>query len=61
MEDHSTVNTLPNAVALFETVGMPARKLAVRTRRKYWRDQRDLPVYLVQRGIQHPVIQATGV
>ncbi len=42
MADRSTVETLSQALAQFETIGMPARNLAVRTRREYSRDLRDV-------------------
>ena len=51
MEGRSSVETLTQALALFETVGMPARNLALRTRREYTRDLRDLLNYLERRGI----------
>ena len=51
MADRSTVETLPQALAQFETIGMPARNLATRTRREYARDLRDAINYLEQCGI----------
>ncbi len=50
MECRSSVGTLTHALALFESVGMPARNLAVRTRREYSRDLRDLLSYLEHDG-----------
>ena len=50
MADRSTVNTLTQALAQFETIGMPARNLATRTRHEYARDLRDLLSYLAQCG-----------
>ncbi len=50
MVDRSTVETLAQALAQFETIGMPARSLAVRTRHEYSRDLRDLLSYLEQCG-----------
>jgi hypothetical protein len=35
VEDSGTVTTLEQGLALFETVGMPARNLSARTRREY--------------------------
>ncbi len=52
MEDRSIVETLAQALGQFETIGMPARNLAFRTRREYTRDLRDLLTYLEQRGTQ---------
>ncbi len=51
MEDQSTVTTLAQTLAQFETSGTPARNLATRTRREYARDLRDLLSYFEQRGI----------
>ena len=45
-----TVETLAQALAQFETIGMPARNLAVRTRREYSRDLREVLSYLEQGG-----------
>ena len=42
MDDRSTVETLAQAVALFETVGMPVRNLPPLTRREYAPDLQDL-------------------
>ncbi|HSH80639.1 MAG TPA: site-specific integrase [Herpetosiphonaceae bacterium] len=50
MVDRSTVETLAQALAQFETIGMPARSLAVRTRCQYARDLRELLGYLADRG-----------
>ena len=43
--------TLLDALRVFETVGMPARNFAVRTRREYSRDLRELLDYLATYGI----------
>lgn len=51
MDDRSSVDTLAQALAQFETIGMPARNLAVRARREYARDLRDLLGYLEQQGV----------
>jgi site-specific recombinase XerD len=51
MEDRSVVVTLTQALAQFETIGMPARNLAARTRCEYVRDLRDLLSYLEHHGI----------
>ncbi len=51
MADRSTVDTLPQALAQFETIGMLARNLAPRTRREYSRDLRDVITYLEHGGI----------
>ncbi len=51
MAGRSTVETLTQALAQFETIGMPARNLAARTRHEYARDLRDLVAYLEYRGI----------
>jgi site-specific recombinase XerD len=45
------IETLDQAVALFEGVGMPARNLAARTRTEYANDLRDLGSFLADRGI----------
>ncbi len=50
MAGRSTVETLAQALAQFETIGMPARNLATRTRREYARDLRDVLSYLEQGG-----------
>ncbi len=50
MADRSTVNTLAQALVQFETIGMPSRNLAARTRHEYARDLRDLLSYLEQCG-----------
>ena len=42
---------LVDALMTFETVGMPARNFAVRTRREYSRDLRELLDYLATCGI----------
>ncbi len=51
MADRSIVETLAQALGQFETIGMPARNLAFRTRREYARDLRDVLGYLEHRGI----------
>ncbi len=51
MAGRSTVDTLAQALAQFETIGMPARNLATRTRREYARDLRDVITYLEHCGI----------
>ncbi|HZG66194.1 MAG TPA: site-specific integrase [Herpetosiphonaceae bacterium] len=50
MAGRSTVDTLAQVLAQFETIGMPARNLATRTRREYARDLRDVLSYLEQGG-----------
>jgi site-specific recombinase XerD len=50
MDDPSSGATLAQALAQFETIGMPARNLAARTRHEYGRDLRDLLSYLAHRG-----------
>ncbi len=50
MDGMNSAETLTQALALFETVGMPARNLALRTRREYTRDLRDLLSYLEHQG-----------
>ena len=45
------MTTLGQGLALFETVGMPARNLSVRTRREYKNDLADLVAFLAQRGV----------
>jgi site-specific recombinase XerD len=47
----NTARTLMDALRTFETVGMPARNFAVRTRREYSRDLRELLDYLAMCGI----------
>ena len=42
MADRSIVETFAQALGQFETIGMPARNLASRTRREYARDLRDV-------------------
>lgn len=51
VQEIGVVETLPQALVLFETVGMPARNLAVRTRQEYHNDITDLIVFLQGRGI----------
>jgi site-specific recombinase XerD len=51
MEEIGPVKTLEQGVALFVTVGMPARNLSARTRKEYQNDLADLLAYLAQRGI----------
>ncbi len=50
MADRSSVETLAEALVHFETIGMPARNLAARTRREYSRDLRDVLTTLEQGG-----------
>ncbi len=50
MAGRITVETLAQALAQFETIGMRARNLATRTRREYARDLRDVLSYLEQGG-----------
>ena len=50
MAGRSTVETLAQALAQFETIGMPARNLATRMRREYARDLRYVLSYLEQGG-----------
>jgi site-specific recombinase XerD len=45
------VETLKQALALFETVGMPARNLSERTRTEYSNDLLDLIEFLEKRGV----------
>ncbi len=47
----ATAKTLEQGLALFETVGMPARNLSARTRREYRNDLADLVVFLAERGV----------
>ena len=51
MDGRINVETLAQALAQFETIGMPARNLAARTRREYSRDLWDVLSYLEQGGI----------
>ncbi len=51
VENSGTVTTLEQGLALFETVGMPARNLSARTRREYKNDLEDLVAFLAQRGV----------
>ena len=51
MQQIGPVETLDQALAAFETVGMPAKNRAVRTRREYRDDIRDLLTFLSARGI----------
>ena len=46
-----TIETLEQGLAFFETMGMPARNLAARTRQEYHNDLTDLNTFLAQRGI----------
>ena len=50
MAGRITVETLGQALAQFEIIGMPARNLAARTRREYSRDLREVLSYLEQSG-----------
>jgi integrase/recombinase XerC len=45
------IETLEQGLAFFETVGMPARSLAARTRQEYRDDLTDLITFLNKRGI----------
>ena len=45
------IDTLKQGLAYFETVGMPARNLAVRTREEYSEDLADLIEFLTQAGV----------
>jgi site-specific recombinase XerD len=45
------IETLHQGLACFETVGMPARDLATRTRQEYTNDLTDLIGFLAKRGI----------
>ncbi|HZB95788.1 MAG TPA: tyrosine-type recombinase/integrase [Herpetosiphonaceae bacterium] len=47
------VETFDQAVTVFETVGMPAKNLAARTRREYASDLRDLVAFLTEHEITH--------
>src|ERR671933_427091 len=58
MPDVSEVETVDQAVAVFETVGMPAKNLAARTRREYASDLHDLVAFLVRREITR--LEAVG-
>lgn len=51
IRESSTVETLEQGLAVFATVGMPARKLSERTRQAYQRDITDLIAFLTERGI----------
>lgn len=46
------VSTVREAIALFETVGMPARNLSPRTRTEYRRDLAELANFLEERGVR---------
>ena len=59
LQDIGAVETLEQGLALFQTVGMPARNLAVRTRQEYTNDLTDLLAFLHQRGVQ--TIAAVGL
>jgi integrase/recombinase XerC len=48
---HETTETLQQGLTFFETVGMPARDLAARTRQEYTNDLTDLIGFLAKRGI----------
>jgi site-specific recombinase XerD len=52
MEEIADTETVRQAVALFEVVGMPARNLAARTRREYQNDLHDLVKVLNGRGVR---------
>lgn len=51
MQQIGKVETLEQAIAAFAAVGMPAKNLAVRTRREYANDLRFLAAFLAERGI----------
>ena len=51
MSEIGNVKTLRQGLALFETVGMPARNLAARTRTEYRHDLNDLIAFLEAAGI----------
>lgn len=51
MEEVGQVETMEAAVALFQTVGMPAKNLSARTRKEYVNDLTDLVNYLAGRGV----------
>ena len=51
MEEIGSVETLRQALTLWERVGMPARNLSLRTRTEYTNDLTDLITYLEQQGI----------
>lgn len=51
VQEVGPVKTLKHGVALFVTVGMPARNLAARTRQEYRNDLDDLVMFLEQRGV----------
>ena len=51
MKKNGKVKTLQQGLALFETIGMPARDLAVRTRQEYGNDLKDLTIFLEKQGI----------
>jgi integrase/recombinase XerC len=50
MEEINTIETLQQGLAFFETVGMPARDLAARTRQEYTNDLTDLIEFLEEQG-----------
>ncbi len=51
MAEVGSVETLAQAVTLFERVGMPARNLSLRTRTEYSNDLADVVAYLERGGI----------
>ena len=51
MSKKDKVDTLQKGLAIFETVGMPARDLAARTRQEYMNDLTDLISFLKKQGI----------
>src|SRR5687768_6022939 len=51
MQEIGPVETVEQAVALFEIVGMPARNLAARTRNEYRNDLQDLARFLEGRSV----------
>jgi site-specific recombinase XerD len=51
MTEIGQVETLQQALDLFETVGMPARNLSAQTRKSYHSDLVDLVAFLEERGV----------
>jgi site-specific recombinase XerD len=51
IQDIGPVETLEQGIALFGTVGMPARNLSARTRKEYQNDLNVLVAWLTQRGV----------
>ena len=50
MATMSAIKTLAQALAQFETIGLPAHTLAVRPHREYSHDLHDLLSYLTSEG-----------